>query len=624
MQIKRIISLLLVLLMTMAGSTAFASKKEDYLHLTVGNTTRLTGYFVTNYWGNSTSDIDVRKLLFAYSPVEWSNESGMFVTNNMVVSGLAVTVDSATGNKTYDFILQDDLAWSDGTGITAWDYAFSFLMRYSPVLRELGAVVPDTGSVAGSMEYLNGTSQVLTGVRVLSDTRFTITLDGQFLPYFYELGLMMEEPYPISEIAPGCQVADNGNGVSIEGPFTAELLKKYFLDENTGYMSHPSLVSGPYSLVSFDGETAEFTANPYFKGNIAGVRPRIENLTFTYVQNETMIDRLVSGDVDLLNKATNAGTIRQGMEMGLKASNYARSGLSYMAFACERPTVCEKEVRQAIAYCLNKNELVSGYVGDFGLKANGYYGIGQWMVQLVNGSMTAPEDENDWDSLTLDGVNDYEQDTEKAEALLNAAGWTLNQNGTAYTGAEGEVRAKVIDGTLVPLALTLVCPAGNAIIGFMDSAFVQPLAQVGIHLTVEAMAWNDLLDCYYRRTERNCDLMFLASNFDVRFDPFASFAFSEEGPAATNFTAIQDEALLDAALTMRRTEPGKVFSYVSNWIDFQKKIMDALPVIPIYSNLYYDFSTDRLQNYRINAATTWSLAVVDAYLSDAPDETLFK
>ena len=40
-----------------------------------------------------------------------------------------------------------------------------------------------------------------------------IILDHEFLPYFFETGLLMTVPYPIDVIAPGCKVYDDGFGI---------------------------------------------------------------------------------------------------------------------------------------------------------------------------------------------------------------------------------------------------------------------------------------------------------------------------------------------------------------------------------------------------------------------------
>ena len=114
-----------------------------------------------------------------------------------------------------------------------------------------------------------------------------VTIRHEFLPFFYELGLLDCRPYPVSVIAPGVRVRDDGHGVylanadgSTEKPaFTAELLRETVLNPETGYLSHPSVVSGPYMLTGWDGTTAEFAVNPYYKGNAAGEKPSIAELT---------------------------------------------------------------------------------------------------------------------------------------------------------------------------------------------------------------------------------------------------------------------------------------------------------------------------------------------------------
>ena len=111
----------------------------DYEHITVGNPTPLNGQFFTAMWGNSTSDIDVRKLVSAYSMISWDTSISQFRFDHSVVSG-AVVLGEQDGARTYYISLYSDLFYSDGTPITAWDYAFSVLLTGSPLIAELGGV----------------------------------------------------------------------------------------------------------------------------------------------------------------------------------------------------------------------------------------------------------------------------------------------------------------------------------------------------------------------------------------------------------------------------------------------------------------------------------------------------
>ena len=45
-----------------------------------------------------------------------------------------------------------------------------------------------------------------------------------------------------------------------------------------------------------------------------------------------------------------------------------------------------------------------------------------------------------------------------------------------------------------------------------------------------------------------------------------------------------------------------------------------LPMLPIYSNIYFDFYTANLHDYPVAEKSTWSQAIVEAALYIAPPE----
>ena len=394
---KKILTLLLALWM-LTGCVAMAAGNQ----LVVGSTTAMSGAFFTDLFGSNTADMDVRALLHGYNLMSWDHETGTYQINDSVVAGMAVSRD-AQNNRVYTFDLYGDLKFSDGSAITAKDYAFSILLTASPELAKLGGQSAAVGAILGMDAYQSGKSSVLRGVRLLSDTQMSITISKAYEPYFYEMALFDYSPYPISVLAPGCKVVDTEKGVGIvnasgtgDAIFTAGLLQKTILDAATGYMSHPSVVSGPYTLTRYDAQrgTASFAINPYYKGNEDGEKPTIETIVYRTVANDEAIDLLLSGEVDLLNKMVAADTISKGIQstadQPFSVANYPRSGLSMISFSCERQTVSGKAVRQAIARCFDRDALVKAYTGNFGLKANGYFGIGQWMYQLAAGTIQPP------------------------------------------------------------------------------------------------------------------------------------------------------------------------------------------------------------------------------------------
>ena len=638
---KKFATWLIVLMLAVLPLAAAMGEAEEglYDHLVVGNTTQMRGDFFTGMWGNATSDADVRDLLHSYNLVVWDSEKSMFSFNPAVVTEVMPMTDPA-GDKTYVLILATDLRYSDGSRINAWDYAFSFLLQISPEMAELGAVPAQTDYLLGYDAYHSGKADALAGVRVEGTNVLVLTIRGEYLPFFYELALLRCNPYPIRVIAPGVQVKDDGKGVYLanadknitEPIFTADLLRETLLDPETGYRSHPSIVSGPYTLTSFDGTTAEFAVNPYFKGDENGVKPTIPSLTYTLAENGTMVEKLKSGEIGLLNKVLRKDAIDAGLallqEDPFLVENYTRNGLSYIAFACEKPAISSVKVRQAIAWCMDRDLVTSDYAGDYGLRVDGYYGIGQWMYEAVIG-VTSPLEAPAEDSspqvkeefeklqeaikeLNMDDLTAYTEDLEKAAALLDEDGWKVNEEG---------IREKEIDGEKVTLELTMLYPEGNEIGKAFQERLVPNLEKVGIRLTLEPMEMSRLLETYYKQDEnRGADMIYLASNFELVFDPSVQFIIDEDGTPNWSYTNHSDGKLYSLAVKMRETEPGDILSYLQNWLEFQKEMNEALPILPIYSNVYFDFYTNTLHDYTVGTRSTWAQAIVPAYLAEYVEE----
>ena len=310
---------------------------------------------------------------------------------------------------------------------------------------------------------------------------------------------------------------------------------------------------------------------------------------------------------------------------------------------------------------------------------NGYYGIEQWEYLLLMGQVDYPvnlidelpdmSDEEKEELLKkykyryVRTQEDYEKavaawevlgeewkgalvrytvDLKKANALLDEAGWKLNRNGEPYQAGVDDVRCKKMeDGTIVALDLKMMYPEGNHIAEIMQTAvrkpsdplpadvigpdedagsFVENLARVGIKLEMVPEPMEELLKYYYRQKERTTDMIYLATNFHVVVDP--SITYSSEDPDVHqiwNNTFSDDEELYIDAKNMRKTEPGDIFEFVSKWVTFQKRYNEILPTIPIYSNIYFDFYNQYLQNYLITGQVTWSQAILPAYFGlEAP------
>lgn len=580
--------------------------------LDVGSTTPITGKFFTDRFGNAASDLDVRSMLHAYNLVCWDSKEGAFVTDQSVVTGIMIT-QNAAGDRTHKITLSEDMKYSDGTRITAKDYAFSFLLNLSPQMERLGADPGNFTRLKGAADYVSGKSKVLTGVRLLGNYELSVVIDHTYLPFFYELGLLDINPYPIHVLAPGCEVKDDGKGVYLSGSLTEETLRRTILDETTGYMSHPSVVSGPYKLDSFDGTTAVFSVNDQYKGNREGKKPTIAKVTYSRADNADMIDRLKDGTFDLLNKAADSEAADKGMKLTAEddqfsMTTYARSGLSFISFDASEGPLKSRSVRQAIAYCMDRQAIAAGYEGNLGVPVSGWYGIGQWMFKEV-------QKDNE-----IKGVEDYdagsaEENLKNAVSLLENDGWVLNETGGAFLNGTDSIRCRDSGSGMEALKLTLHYPEGSRIGGLLEEHLAKPLAEAGVQLSIEPASPEAILAEYYGY-EKGADMVYLATNFDIVFDAAAEFREDSHGVRSFGGRGVQDEDLYKAAVDLRKTKPGDKKTYCQKWTAYQKLFAKSLPVLPVYSNVYADFYTSVLRDYHPDQHATWTEAIIGAYMNE--------
>ena len=658
---KRLITLLLALVFVLGSTPSFAAVRMDeillpetggdYDVLVVANPTPMDGKFFTGCWGNATTDIDVRSILHSYYLTTWGHDTGLFRKNNAVVSGLTV-VGNSKGDRTYTFALYDDLYFSDGSRITAWDYAFSVLFQGSPLIAELGGVPLDLSYLKGFEEYYSGESKTLAGVRVINDSMIQFTVKHEYLPYFFELYRLGFLPYPIQEIAPGCKVFDDGEGVYIGNAnpgvdreiFSKELLEATVMDPQFGYLSYPTVGCGPYVLTGWDEKDATFKINRYYKGDEEGNKPSIPYLRFTLGDNEDMVEKLGEDELQLLNKVTRKDSIDKGLELSTSGeytyTSYPRIGLTFFVFTPDRPALQEANVRRAIAYCLDKEPMVYDYTGEeYGLPMDGLMGIGQWMYEMVGAAETRyeviagglpenPSEEEkqafdetvaEWKKLSFDGLTKYSLDTEKAVQLLEENGWTLNENGEPYDPERDAFRCKETGGELVKLDLTCAYPETNysGIIS-MEEYLIPHLQEAGIRLTLVPMTMKALLKAYNDRDTEDIDIFYLGDDFNIEFDPQLFFLPGDPEAPEEDTLAWVHAQMYEYCRLMCETEPRDTLGFMQKWIAMQEKLTEYLPLIPVYSNVYFDFYTAELQNYDILNYITWGDAIVASKYGAVP------
>lgn len=544
----------------------------------VVGTVEINGDFI-NGFGNSAYDKSIKVLLGYYehhSATYYTTAEGQLALNKTVVRNVTTSIDAA-GNKTYTFDLNPDLKWSDGSPITADEYVACLLLYASPEFAAAGCSSEAGDGLLGSVAYVEGDTKTFEGAQVLGPHSFSLTIDAEELPYFWETGWVMYFPIPLKVWLPGISVVSGPDGSSFSGDITALCQN---IAETERYA--PSVASGPYMFISFDSTTVVLQRNPYFLGDPEGNMPTFEWVIQTVVSDVTDVDMVIAGDLDL-----NAGNIEGSKIEAAKASEFAvaysylRAGYGLLAFACDFGPTADQNVRWAVSCMIDRNAIIDHVLKGYGGTVDAAYGMAQWTFQARRRELAQrliPI------SFNLDRANDFLDQTE----------WVFEADGTTPFD-----RAKANDqGTYMrynsarEMLVIHHLSASTSVGGAIESETLKNSPMIGMKYEVTHGDWNDLLDNYYYGYDLGADRYYhafnLAANFTATPDPYWDGWHSSllgTWMAPTQYATPELDAIV---MEMRSLDPSETERHADLWVEFQVEWQKGLPQIPLYSNEYFD------------------------------------
>lgn len=347
----------------------------------LGNTAELSGDFHYPGWGGSTAggaDQDIWRLTVGYATLE-SDQGGAYPWSETAVASHTET-ENDDGTATYTVTINQGLTFSDGTPITAANYIALLLVGSSPV--GVAAGLPGTAgsSFVGFAEFSAYTgeegsgSKVFSGVRLLDEYTFSLTVSSDYYPYYFAYINAALSPYPLEMwLGEGVEVLDDGEGCYLSDTF-------YTKDDAGSYTVAAAIsdgrydwdgyaFSGPYVVSVWDEGTKEatLTLNPVYKGNFEGQTPSIETIVYVKIIEETQIEQLTTGAVDVLSGISGGDMTKQALEIvdgtTFAETHYQRAGYGKIEFECDFGPTSFTEVRQAVAYLLNRTEFCQAFTG---------------------------------------------------------------------------------------------------------------------------------------------------------------------------------------------------------------------------------------------------------------------
>jgi peptide/nickel transport system substrate-binding protein len=581
--------------------------------LIIGNTTELSGDWIP-YFQNNAADYDIYNFISGYSTVEVTRD-GEFVINKTVVEKDPEITVNEDGSKTYTWTIKDGLTYDDGTPITAKDYVASIMLWSSPVVGEMGAENTYGKYFVGWKEFATGQSKVFRGVRLIDEKTFSVTLAPEHLPYFYELAFVSIGPTKLSFWTDETvDIKDDGEGCYFTDNFTKEAYEERI---NKARQEIPRPSTGPYVLESYDeaSKTAVLKINPKFQGNFEGQKPSIETIIYKKVTSETALDELKTGGVDLLTKMASGDEIQAGLDLvesgGFDYISYPRSGYGKLQFVCDFGPTKYPEVRQAIAYLLDRNEFAKAFTGGFGTVVNGPYGEAMWFYQETKDELNQK-------------LNQYPYSLEKAIEVLEKGGWIYDANGNPYK--EGIRYKKTEDGKLIPLIIEWASTENNRVSELLVVRLQQnpDVEKAGMKINQTVMTFSELLNYLYRDAtqdpkygEPKFHMFNLATGFTPLYDLSDRYTTDPELVAqGTNTNFILDEELARLAKEMVKVDPNDKELFKKKFVDFIVRWNELLPDLPLYSNIYHDFFNAKLKNYQNNDLIQLVDAILYAYIEE--------
>ncbi|HLS53970.1 MAG TPA: ABC transporter substrate-binding protein [Tissierellaceae bacterium] len=587
--------------------------EEPVGEIKIGDTTELSGDWVP-YWTNNAADYNVYNFITGYGTVDMKFD-GEYVVNETVVKDYQVE-ENEDGSKTYIWTINDNLVYADGTPITAEDYVASALLWSSKQVQDTKGKASYGFYWKGYDAFNTGEKKEFEGVRLLDEYTFSVTIDESNLPYFYELPMVSVAPTQLAYWTDETvEIKDDGEGAYFSDNFTAEAYKERFEKARFGVEDFPA--SGPYKLVEYDesAKTAVMEVNENYLGNWEGQKPKIKTIIYKKVTNETALNELETGGVDILRGLSSGDEIDGGLDLvekgGFDFADYPRAGYGQLQFVCDFGPTKDAEVRQAIAHLLDRNDFATAFTGGHGTVVHGPYGEAQWFYQETKADINAK-------------VNTYPYDPEKAKELLEQAGWTLDKDGNEYK--EGLRHKKDEDGNIVPLVIEWASSEDNPVSDLLVTKLMEnpDVAAVGMEIKKTEMSFDELLNYIYREGAEDpkygvptYHMFNLGTGFNPTYDMTTTYtddpAMIEAG-YNTNFIA--DEELAKFAREMVLVDPEDREGFKENFVNFIVRWNELLPDLPLYSNIYHDFFTDKLKNYETNDIVKISDSLLYAYVEE--------
>src|SRR5215213_3687634 len=461
-------------------------------------------------------------------------------TGQPAPTGLADSWEIASDGVTYTFHLNKEAKWHDGVDVTADDVQFSFDALANP----------DTGSV-----YTGTFLDSVASWRAVNDDTFEVVAQEPLFTLLYDLVAYIV-PKHIWESVP---VADWRNDPGATG-------------------ADPSRVigSGPFKFQEWrQGESVTLVRNDDYYGKV----PYLDGYVLTIWPEQTAaVNALLNGEIDLVTLTAPDVASVEGAP-GIVVTDFPTQNFTYYAFNLNTDVTTlwqDQRVRQAFLYALDREAIVN----DIQL---GYAELAQGTQPVISYAY-AP------DHITTR----YDDDPEKAKALLAEAGWT-DTDGDGIVDKDGQ-----------SLSFELLYAGGTTTADQMVAYMQDAWAEIGVAATPRALEFTALIEAI--TTNLDWEMAFLGFGWDATFIQDAMFGCDQYQVGFNDMKYCNpelDEINAEAKRTFDEEARRELLIQASNIVN------DEQPVgILVFEKGHVAFN-DSLQNYRPG---TWGVDLTQVWI----------
>ena len=316
-----------------------------------------------------------------FDPLIAVEPSGALTTDGSITKEYKISDDGLV----YTFHLREGIKWHDGTEVTADDVVFSYNTIFKSDYKGR-AYIAGMQSIVGAKDVKEGKAETAEGVKALDK-------------YTVEVTVVQAMATTLRQISGELRI----------------IPKHYYekpTSEEMAALDRDPLGNGAFKLKKYEVEQyVELEANKdYWQG-----APKLDGIIWKVVANENEIAEFEVGSVDAINfeNAKENYEEIQRFDHGNLINNWY-NGYSYAAFNFTNPIFQDKKVRQALVYGLDREGFITSFFGELGGK------VAHAPISPV--SWAYPES----------GLNEYKYNPEKANQLLDEAGWTMGNDGFRY------------------------------------------------------------------------------------------------------------------------------------------------------------------------------------------------